>query len=110
MTEARRTGTRGDTRSVPATRARTSSAATGRDRLEDLEARLAKLEATRRLRERGRGLVARVVPDEATHHFRNAGRENLLGLRSIVDFWIDRIDDSEGRSTRRTRRESIEID
>ncbi|MDP9299504.1 MAG: hypothetical protein M3P43_01175 [Actinomycetota bacterium] len=54
--------------------------------------------------------MARVVPDEATHHFRKAGRENLLGLRSIVDFWIERIDDSEGRSTRRTRRESIEID
>jgi hypothetical protein len=76
----------------------------------DFEARLARLEKTPGLRERGRGLMARVVPDEATHHFRNAGREQLLGVRSIVDFWIERIDESEGRSSRRTRRESIEID
>jgi hypothetical protein len=76
----------------------------------DFEARLARLEKTPGLRERGRGLMARVVPDEATHHFRNAGREQLLGVRSIVDFWIERIDESEGRSSRRTRRESIKID
>jgi hypothetical protein len=110
MTEGRRTATRGDDPSVPATRARRSSAASEGDRMAELEARLARLEKTRRLRERGRGLMARVVPAEATHHFRNASRENLLGLRSIVDFWIERIDDIEGRSTRRTRRESIEID
>ena len=54
--------------------------------------------------------MARVVPDEATHHFRNAGREQLLGVRSIVDFWIERIDESEGRAKRRTQRESIEIE
>jgi hypothetical protein len=55
-------------------------------------------------------MMARVVPDEATRHFRNAGREQLLGVRSIVDFWIERIDESEGRSSRRTRHESIKID
>jgi hypothetical protein len=54
--------------------------------------------------------MSRVMPDTATHHFRNAGRENLLGVRSMVDFWIERIDESEGRATRRTRRESIRID
>ena len=31
-------------------------------------------------------------------HFRNAGREELLGIRSIVDFWIARIDDAEDRA------------
>jgi hypothetical protein len=75
-----------------------------------MEARLARLEKAPGLRERGRGLMARVVPDEAAAHFRNAGREHLLGVRSIVDFWIERIDESESRSTRRVRRESIEID
>jgi hypothetical protein len=79
------------------------------DRLAELEARLARLERSPGLRERGRGLMARVIPDEATHHFRNAGREQLLGVRAIVDFWIDRIDESEGRSGGR-HRESIEID
>ena len=110
MTEGRRTATRGDDPSVPATRARRSSAASEGDRMAELEARLARLERAPGLRERGRGLMARVVPDEATQHFRNAGREQLLGVRSIVDFWIERIDESEGRSTRRTRHESIEID
>jgi hypothetical protein len=81
----------------------------GTDRISELEARLARLERSPGLRERGRGLMARVIPDEATHHFRNAGREQLLGVRAIVDFWIDRIDDAEGRSGGR-RRESIEID
>jgi hypothetical protein len=79
------------------------------DRMAELEARLARLERSPGLRERGRGLMARVIPEEATHHFRNAGREQLLGVRAIVDFWIDRIDKAEGRSGG-TRRESIEID
>jgi hypothetical protein len=79
-------------------------------RLSELEARLARLERAPGLRERGRGLMARVVPDEASHHFRNAGREQLLGVRAIVDFWIDRIDAVEERSGSGARRESIEID
>jgi hypothetical protein len=79
-------------------------------RLAMLEARLAKLERSPGLRERGRGLMARVVPEEASHHFRNAGREQLLGVRAIVDFWIDRIDESEERSDSGMHRESIEID
>ena len=111
MTEGRRTT---GTAQRPATRARARArAVTGPgdgDLLAELEARLARLEKAPGLRERSRGLMARVVPEEATHHFRNAGREHLLGVRSIVDFWIDRIDESEGRSNRRTRRESIEID
>ena len=82
----------------------------GRDGLAELEARLAKLERSPGLRERGRGLMARVIPDEAAHHFRNAGREQLLGVRSIVDFWIERIDDVEARSGSGSRRESIEIE
>jgi hypothetical protein len=50
----------------------------------------------------------RMVPPEAGRHFRNAGREQLLGVRSIVDFWIRRIDDSPDKPA--PRRESIEID
>ena len=109
MTEGRRSTAPVADGTAPAARAR-RAAAGDIDRMADLEARLAKLERAPGLRERGRGLMARVVPDEATRHFRNAGREQLLGVRSIVDFWIERIDESEGRSTRRTRHESIEID
>jgi hypothetical protein len=110
MTEGRRSATRVADGTTPTARARRAATGDGGDRMAELEARLAKLERTPGLRERGRGLMARVVPDEATQHFRNAGREQLLGVRSIVDFWIERIDESEGRSTRRARHESIEID
>jgi hypothetical protein len=98
---------------VPAARTRARGGGRGEvadDRIAELEARLAKLERSPGLRARGRSLMDRVVPREAAHHFRNAGREELLGIRAIVDFWIDRIDEAEGRSGSGTRRESIEIE
>jgi hypothetical protein len=53
----------------------------------------------------------RVMPPEASGHFRNAGREHLLGMRSIVDFWIARLDDADERAAGRSReRETIEIE
>jgi hypothetical protein len=80
-------------------------------RLAELESRLAKLEGTPGLRERGRGMMARVMPAEAGEHFRNAGREQLLGVRSIVDFWITRLDEADSRAAGRSReRETIEIE
>jgi hypothetical protein len=106
MIEQRRSASTG----IPTARARAraGSGVGGDDRIAELEARLAKLERSPNLRERGRSLMDRVIPREASHHFRNAGREELLGIRAIVDFWIDRIDEAEGRSA--TRRESIEIE
>jgi hypothetical protein len=81
------------------------------ERLAELEARLARLEGTPTLRARGRSLMDKLMPPEASEHFRNAGREQLLGVRSIVDFWIARIDESESRAAGRTReRETIEIE
>lgn len=79
-------------------------------RLAELEARLARLEGEPTLRERGRHMMDRVIPPEAGRHFRNAGREQLLGVRSIVDFWIRRIDAAESRSRTDASRETIEID
>jgi hypothetical protein len=84
---------------------------TPEERIAELEARLERLEGAPGLRERGRGLMARVVPPEATDHFRNAGREQLLGVRSIVDFWIRRLDEADARAARGAReRETIEIE
>jgi hypothetical protein len=82
------------------------------DRMAELEARLARLEDAPGLRQRGRSLVNQVVPAEASHHFRNAGREQLMGIRSIVDFWITRIDLMEARAGAPASgdRERIEID
>jgi len=80
-------------------------------RIAELEARLARLETTTGLRERGRDLMGRVAPPEAGRHFRNAGREQLLGIRSIVDFWIRRIELAEERAdSPTTTSERIEID
>jgi hypothetical protein len=79
-------------------------------RMAELEARVAELEGESSLRERGRRMMDRVMPPEASRHFRNAGREQLLGMRSIVDFWIRRIDDAESRSSGGAGRETIDID
>ena len=84
------------------------------DRVAELEARLARLEGGGPgpgLKERGRRLVDMVMPPEASHHFFNAGREHLLGMRSIVDFWLRRLDDMEARAeSGAVGRETIEID
>jgi hypothetical protein len=77
------------------------------DRMAALEARLDQLERMS-LRARGRSMLDRMMPPEASQHFRNAGREQLMGIRAIVDFWIRRVDDSERRSE--ASRETIDIE
>lgn len=81
------------------------------ERLAELESRLARLERAPSLRARGRSMMDKVMPPEANEHFRNAGREQLLGVRSIVDFWIQRLDEADSRAAGRSRdRETIEIE
>ena len=88
-----------------------ASASGADERLADLEQRLARLERSPGVRERSKATMSRMVPPESGHHFRNAGRENLLGIRSIVDFWIRRLDAGEPPSEPSTdKRERIEID
>lgn len=79
------------------------------DRLAELEDRLARLEGEPSLRERSQHLMDRVMPPEASRHFRNAGREQLLGIRSILDFWLRRIEDADTRAGAESGRETIEI-
>jgi uncharacterized coiled-coil protein SlyX len=79
------------------------------ERIADLERRLADMEVVPRLRERSRSMMERVVPPEATRHFRNAARENLTGMRAIVDHWIRKMDDSDARTAPEPERETIEI-
>ena len=80
-------------------------------RIADLEERLAALEGGPGLKERGRRMMDRVMPPEASRHFFNAGREQLLGVRSIVDFWLRRLDDMEPKvSSDDTGSETISID
>ena len=39
--------------------------------------------------------MERIVPPEATRHFKAAGREQLLGMRALVDHWIKRMGDED---------------
>ena len=81
-------------------------------RIAELEERLAALEGGPGLKERGRHLLDRVMPPEASRHFFNAGREQLLGVRSIVDFWLRRLDAMESKVSPSAdeARETISID
>ena len=76
-------------------------------RMEELEARLRELEAGGR---RSRQWFRSIVPPEATRHFRAAGREQLLGMRALVDHWIARMEDGDGSRETRVGREEITIE
>jgi hypothetical protein len=78
------------------------------DRMAELEERLAEMERGSRVRERARSRFDRVVPPEAMSHFRSAGREHLLGVRTIVDHWIARIDSAD-QEAQPIEREVIEV-
>ena len=77
------------------------------ERIADLEARLRQVEADHSASGRTRSLMRRFVPDEAGGHFRAAGREQLMGMRAMVDHWIRRLDAAEAP---RKEREDIPID
>jgi hypothetical protein len=79
-------------------------------RVAELEARLERLERDPGVRERSRALMRRVMPSEANRHFRNAAREQLLGFRAIVDFWIARVDEWDPNGSGGDDRTSIEIE
>ena len=90
---------------------RRRGAAAGTDgRLAELESRMAQIERGNvSWRQRGQGIMDRVMPPEAGQHFRNAAREQLLGMRAIVDFWIARVDELDSRSTPPRERETIDV-
>lgn len=54
-----------------------------------------------------------MMPQQTRSHLRAAGRENLLAIRSLLDFWADKLadtnDDSEAPADQ-SRRENIPID
>ena len=78
-------------------------------RIEELEQRLRELEA-RRVRSVST-MLDRMVPPEARRHFRSAGREQLLGMRSLVDHWIRRMGaDDDPQRGGKSGREEIHIE
>jgi hypothetical protein len=78
-------------------------------RMAELAARLDRLERDPGMRERSQAVMRKIMPAEAGKHFRNAAREQLLGFRAIVDFWIARVDDLDSRSSDDDR-VSIEVE
>jgi hypothetical protein len=76
------------------------------DRIAELEQRLLELEGRRPTMESTRTWFRQIVPDEAGRHFRTAMREQLLGVRVLVDHWIKRVDPE----TRSAPRETIHIE
>jgi len=57
-----------------------------------------------------------IVPNETRRHLRAAWRENLLAVRSMLDYWASRLDDDpasssgDSSSNRENGRENIPID
>jgi hypothetical protein len=77
------------------------------DRMAELEERLREVERRHSMSGRSRSFMRSIVPQEASTHFRAAGREQLLGIRALVDHWIRRLESSEAP---RGEREEIPID
>ena len=78
-------------------------------RIEELEIRLRHLEGGGGgARGRAGSFMERIVPPEATRHFKAAGREQLLGMRALVDHWIERMGDDD--PPRPAGREEIRIE
>ena len=81
------------------------------DRIERLERRIDELEDRRSPLERSRSAMDTVIPSETRRHLRAAGREQLLAVRSLLDYWINGLRD-EGAATDKpeSSRENIRID
>lgn len=89
-------------------------------RMEDLDQRESAMEkAMQQARDRSRAAMNMVVPNEARRHMRAAWRENLLAVRSMLDYWAERLNDGsdstdtdadDANSPRDTWRENIPID
>ena len=81
-------------------------------RIEQLERRLEDLEdrgtAMERALDRSRAAGRAVMPEETRRHIRAAGREQLLAVRSLLDYWIDRMGDRG--EERDPAREDIRVD
>ena len=79
----------------------------------ELEARVRELEDKIKLLESEgdrfgiRSLFDELFPTDARKHMRAARKEQLMAIRSVLDHWIDKTDES---ATNTKRRESIAVD
>ena len=88
------------------------------ERLDRLERKLNELDqrsgamerAMDRAMDRSRAAVDTVLPTETRQHLKAAGRENLLAVRSLLDYWINRMGATPERESSNGSRENIPID
>ena len=82
-------------------------------RLEDMDRRNSAMERMlETLIDRSRQAADVIMPHQTRTHLRAAGRENLLAIRSLLDFWADKLsDDDDSRAAAdQSTRENIPID
>lgn len=87
-------------------------------RMEELDQRESAMErAMDGVMQRSRAAMQTVIPTETRKHMRAAWRENLLAVRSMIDYWAERLNDdaATGNATpaanaRDAGRENIPID
>jgi hypothetical protein len=78
-------------------------------RLDELEARLASIEAHAAGNPRGlAGMMRELLPTEARTHLRAARKEQLLAARAFLDHWIERLEKEP--ADRLPRRETISFE
>lgn len=83
-------------------------------RLEDMDRRSSSMERMlEMLLDRSRQAADVIMPTQTRSHLRAAGRENLLAIRSLLDFWADKLADSSDDSDApadQSKRQNIPID
>jgi hypothetical protein len=89
-------------------------------RMDELDQRSSAMErAMDGAMQRSRAAVNTMIPSDTRKHMRAAWRENLLAVRSMLDYWADRLEDDGTGSgspadaaptTRETGRQNIPID
>lgn len=85
-------------------------------RTDDMESRIAELEARMRRGDRRESmetafwaLMHNVFPEDTRRHMKAAGREQLLAARAYLDHWIAKLDDKRGEQAA-PERETIEVE
>ena len=82
-------------------------------RMDELDQRSSALErSVERAMDRSRAAMNSVLPTDTRRHMRAAWRENLLAVRSFIDYWADKLDETDDQSSGNANggRESIRID
>jgi len=85
------------------------------NRLADIERRLEDLDkretATEKAMERSKAAMNSMIPPQTRVHMRAAGREQLLVVRSLLDYWIEKLGERSAKDDKAEQgRENIPID